>query len=416
MYSYGVTNSAYQWLHDHNENQCIVLSGESNSGKTETARLVVHYLSQVSEVRERDRNENIFTKVTSSAGLKSSLKSNSHIDISTASLSSSPKIFVPKTTKSSLLKQCSVESAKSTLKKCTHDKTVDFDFLHHKSNEQLPTTSAAAAAAASSSKCQKHSQITIINPQSSRSSASTKQCLKHNATNASSLSTCLKKSNCDLSVNSKIVEPHLLTCSKSFQTAPTTVSKQCQTVCDPTKSSTLCANKSNCDRCGHIKCAKIPGNRNENTALPAKVSVRNESSSMPSTIVKCNCDLVTSTNVTTKQSVGSSSGGGSRTPPPVTRKKILKSSSTTSCPQPIERSPSIMNTAASSTQCDGDTQMIRERIAQAEIFLEAIGHATTVHNYNSSRYVSEFVVWLSCQCTRLDYNIIIYVSGEVFRH
>lgn len=361
--------------------------------------MVVHYLSHVSEVKERDRIENIFaTPTSSSSRLKSSLKSNSHIDISTASLSSSPKSFVPKTNKSSLLKQCSVESAKSTLKKCTHEKTVDFDFLHHKSDEQLPTTSAAAAAAASSNKCQKHWQITTINPQSSRSSASVspKQCLKHNPINISNKSACLKKSNCDLSVTSKIVEPHLLTCSKSFQTAPTTVSKQCQTVCDPSKSATSCASKSNCDRCGHIKCAKIMANRNENASLlgatsSGKVSVRNESSSAPSTIDKCNCDHVTSTSVK-KQSVSGSIGGGSRTPPPVTRKKILKSSSVTNCLQPIERSPSITNTAASSTQCDSETQLIRERIAQAEVFLEAIGHATTVHNYNSSRYVSYFVV------------------------
>lgn len=329
------------------------------------------------------------TPSTSTSNLKSSLKSNSHIDISSAVnlSSSSPKIVLPKN-KFGLLKQCSIESAKSTLKKCTHEKTVDFDFLHYKSNENLPTTStnaaaAAAAALSSTSKCQKHAN-TVTAPLRSNSP---KQCLKHNATVG--LSTCLKKSNCDQSVNNKIVEPHLLTCSKSFQAAPTTVSKQCQTMstCDSTSKT---VSSKNCDRCGHVKCAKINDNSNV-----AKVLIRNEPMSMSSTIVKCNCDHIVATStkqcVTRQQSSGSScSGGGgvgALTPPVVIRKKILKSASTTSCP-PIEQFTSISSNIDIKTQSDSDMIIIRERIAQAEVFLEAIGHATTVHNYNSSRYVS----------------------------
>lgn len=55
FYSYGITNSSYQWLLDHNEDQCIVLSGESNSGKTESCRLVVHFLTHVSDARGRSK-------------------------------------------------------------------------------------------------------------------------------------------------------------------------------------------------------------------------------------------------------------------------------------------------------------------------------------------------------------------------
>lgn len=273
-----------------------------------------------------------------------------------------------------LLKQCSIESAKSTLKKCTREKTVDFDFLHYKSNENLPTTSASSSTTLT--KCQKHGN-SVTAPQRSNSP---KQCLKHNTSAANAgvgggLSTCLKKSNCDQSVNSKIVEPHLLTCSKSFQTAPTTVSKQCQTIsnCDATAATTI---KMNCDRCGYIKCAKTNDSSNV-----AKVLIRNE----PTTTVKCNCDHIAAASSSTKQC-------GVRTPPAVIRKKILKSASTTSCP-PISLTSSNTDIA---TQSDSDMIIIRERIAQAEVFLEAIGHATTVHNYNSSRYVSlsPFFFWL----------------------
>lgn len=51
LISYGLTNGAYQWLLDHNEDQCVILAGHSNSGKTETARLIVHFLTQVAEAR-----------------------------------------------------------------------------------------------------------------------------------------------------------------------------------------------------------------------------------------------------------------------------------------------------------------------------------------------------------------------------
>lgn len=45
--SYGVTNLAYRSLQDQNENQCICILGENGSGKTETARIILHFLSNV---------------------------------------------------------------------------------------------------------------------------------------------------------------------------------------------------------------------------------------------------------------------------------------------------------------------------------------------------------------------------------
>ncbi|KAL1516446.1 hypothetical protein ABEB36_000362 [Hypothenemus hampei] len=45
---YGVAESAYRWLNDKNENQCIIVTGESGSGKTEAARIVLQFLVLVS--------------------------------------------------------------------------------------------------------------------------------------------------------------------------------------------------------------------------------------------------------------------------------------------------------------------------------------------------------------------------------
>lgn len=48
---YGLTNLAYQNLQDQNEHQCVCILGESNAGKTETARMVAHFVSQISKSR-----------------------------------------------------------------------------------------------------------------------------------------------------------------------------------------------------------------------------------------------------------------------------------------------------------------------------------------------------------------------------
>lgn len=46
-FSYGITNSAYRSLQDQNEDQCMCILGENGSGKTESARIILHFLSNV---------------------------------------------------------------------------------------------------------------------------------------------------------------------------------------------------------------------------------------------------------------------------------------------------------------------------------------------------------------------------------
>lgn len=45
---YAVAASAYRWLTDRNEDQFIIVTGESGSGKTEAARIVLQFLVLVS--------------------------------------------------------------------------------------------------------------------------------------------------------------------------------------------------------------------------------------------------------------------------------------------------------------------------------------------------------------------------------
>ncbi|XP_065169403.1 unconventional myosin-Ia isoform X2 [Atheta coriaria] len=45
---YAVAASSYRWLNDRNEDQCIIVTGESGAGKTEAARVVLQFLVLVS--------------------------------------------------------------------------------------------------------------------------------------------------------------------------------------------------------------------------------------------------------------------------------------------------------------------------------------------------------------------------------
>jgi len=45
--SYAIAGSAYRFLRDRNEDQCIVVSGESGAGKTEAARIVLQFVALV---------------------------------------------------------------------------------------------------------------------------------------------------------------------------------------------------------------------------------------------------------------------------------------------------------------------------------------------------------------------------------
>jgi len=41
-------DDAYRKMINYRENQCIIISGESGSGKTETSKLIMQYISSVS--------------------------------------------------------------------------------------------------------------------------------------------------------------------------------------------------------------------------------------------------------------------------------------------------------------------------------------------------------------------------------
>ncbi|XP_074076897.1 unconventional myosin-Ia [Macrotis lagotis] len=50
---YALANQAYQSLKDHDRDQCVIISGESGSGKTEASKLVMSYVAAVCEKGEQ---------------------------------------------------------------------------------------------------------------------------------------------------------------------------------------------------------------------------------------------------------------------------------------------------------------------------------------------------------------------------
>ncbi|GFR80222.1 unconventional myosin-Ib-like, partial [Elysia marginata] len=55
-HSYAITDDAYRSMRDKNLDQCIIISGESGSGKTEASKVIMQYVAEVSgKGRDIDR-------------------------------------------------------------------------------------------------------------------------------------------------------------------------------------------------------------------------------------------------------------------------------------------------------------------------------------------------------------------------
>lgn len=239
---------------------------------------------------------------------------------------------------------------KNYFQKCSHEKTVEFDFSHHKSADTLPLNV---------NKCQKHSTSFDL----CKTTTGKPQCSKHNSIEFIRskspqpriiIDSCMKKSTCDLTNlhNQNRHESHLLGCSKSTQ-------RDCDI-------STTSPNKlrRNCKRCGHYNCGKLLNqdcddlacNSKWNHSSPARKTVTESDSTERLTRSR-------SLSVHTKKS----------------RKYAIN----------VNRFSSAVSSTSLDTIGNSSAQSkIRDRIEQADVFLEALGNASTSKNFNASRYVS----------------------------
>lgn len=167
---------------------------------------------------------------------------------------------------------------------------------------------------------------------------------------------CLKESllkNHNSSLKKKAKEHHLLTCNKSSLLAGSNVQPHVAS------NSTSTLRDSKCDQCGHSKCINSSNHSRDITqpiSADGKRLCRNNS---------CSSDR------------------GSRY-------RSHSASSATFVTRSLDNNESVSTSSLESNTAGGPgiERSIRDRIAYAQIFLEAIGNASTQRNSNSSRFVS----------------------------
>ncbi|XP_058462725.1 unconventional myosin-Ia [Malaya genurostris] len=290
---FALANSAHQFLLNYNEDQCIVMSGESGAGKTESARMIVHFLTQLSEMK-RSRTP-IFSLKGSNPNSRQSTPKHSTMSRVGSSFESNSSSGAGRL--DSIMKY-------NTSRKCSHEKTVEFDLIsHHKSSENLAALAGGSGIGSfpnsmgNTPKCLKHSNQSI-----SRSTEGnefpTKSTLK------SAFASC-PKHNC--SAGSSHMDLHRM-CGYS-----PSLQKRCSL-----------------NRCCHQSSTRSIHKSSSSIAL-----TYDHSSSMS---------------------------------PSVHRRQILKS---------ITKEVYLR---------DLELAKMRERVAHAEFFLEAMGNACTAKNSNSSRF------------------------------
>lgn len=147
-------------------------------------------------------------------------------------------------------------------------------------------------------------------------------------------------------------ESHLLGCSKSAQRDSETAS-----VTSPYKLRT------NCKRCGHYNCGKLLNQDCEDLACNSKWT-----HSSPVRKMVAESDSIERLSRSRSLSVHTKKS----------RKYAIN----------INRFSSAISSTSLDTVGSGTQLKIRDRIEQADVFLEALGNASTSKNFNSSRYVS----------------------------
>lgn len=59
MNRFSIIATAYRWLNDSNGDQCIIISGESGSGKTETLKKMLSFLSFVTDSNDLNVKDHV---------------------------------------------------------------------------------------------------------------------------------------------------------------------------------------------------------------------------------------------------------------------------------------------------------------------------------------------------------------------
>lgn len=313
-----MTNSVYKSLQDNNEDQCVIVLGETGSGKTENCRMVIKFLSKISgryTPLQRQRSSNSI----------SSFKSSPNSSSSTPKHKPSAVFHSDKST--SCFKADGVRNKKMS--------RVEFDFSYQNTNNESEFKTEAMRI------CPKHKCCNQILSSSTSATSNPIEIPK-------------KK-------NSQFQSNDYPTTSKSFTIYETInrVQKKVPSCLDPSDHRQM---RNKCESLDLISVA--------NQSIKHKPYVIDTSSSLDETVYvsKIGEETKSTKNEPTSYNVNNINLDNFKS----AKRKV----------------PTKYLAKLSSQLNNLETQTIKERIAQAEIFLEAMGGATTVRNRDSSRYVT----------------------------
>lgn len=324
-FRYSLTNSVYKSLQDNNEDQCIIMLGETGSGKTENCRMIIKFLSKISGKfipLQRQRSSNSISSFKSSPNSCSSTPKHK---------SSAPINSVHYNEKAT---SCFKSDAAVRSKKVSR---VEFDFSYQKCNDNDFKSETVKF-------CPKHN--------------CSNQIVSSSSSNASNPIEIPKKKNSTFNLND------IPTTSKSFTIYETMnrVQKRVPNCLDPALSDS---------RQMRNKCESLDLISIGNQSIKHKPSIAEMTSSLDETI------YVSKTSEKSEKSTQNNQSSYNKSNISLDSFKSAK-----------RRVPTKTLSKLSTQLSNLEAQTMKERIAQAEIFLEAMGGATTVRNRDSSRYVS----------------------------
>lgn len=396
-----MANAAYENLKGLNEEQCVILTGESGSGKTESAKLVVDYVTKISQWRRYNclqppQPPRCYRSTTSLGG------SNRSVNNSNASSRSATPSHTPSTVAAGgggrrIIRAHSTETEPVTalnygsLKKCGHErKTVEFDLsTKYKSTENLINHQVMLQAVSPTitvPKCQLHFPSPAPSSSSTASTATTyhhrhhvtpgtmKKCPKHNPEAKSIMVKCdpphFKRSTGDLHHQQQqpqgaILNPHCRVHAAKSTTmkvpkASTAATTTTQSILKLTTGTTACDTKESNVNLSRTKMAGTPPRPRRSKTPPPTLHVQPTSSSHLLLHHRHSHHGGSTVNVNVAAAAGAVSSSVTRT--------------------------SLIRSARPKTAEEVELDVIAERVHQAEQFLNAMGHATTTRNANSSRF------------------------------
>ncbi|KMZ05478.1 unconventional myosin-Ia isoform X2 [Drosophila simulans] len=369
---YGLTNLAYQSLKDQSEDQCVLLTGESGAGKTETFKMIVNFLTHIQDRSHCPPTPNVLRKQSSTSSA-SGLVMHAHRRASSSCSGTANFIICKNRAENpsgsvsrrqspspgpSQRSRTRAESIERQSRRHMREKIVDFDFSHHKSSENISGLP--------------ESHAHHMHP--------TKSCFKHQQTQVSAC------------------------------TAMPAAAKGSPKYAVPTV-------YGGCRQCGHSKCVRAQSlekeERDDLRGSNCRLSTIATATTNPAHPHRGSCSNLMRQHSTESQPERerdrSSLMGSTQRISLYDAHKLSKVLGDLPPPPPSSVSPTPSASSSLHRRHKSPTQRMRECVTCADVFLEAMGNACTLKNNNSSRYGKLFDIEIDFKGDPMGVHITHYM-------